>query len=62
MDEKKLNESGEKLEDEQLEGVAGGLFASRNQLSDKTADDTPVDSKRKPGGSGKPVIEIPLPR
>lgn len=30
MDEKKLNESGAELTDEQLNEAAGGLFAPRN--------------------------------
>ena len=34
MDEKKLNESGAELTDEQLNEAAGGLFAPRKQKID----------------------------
>jgi|GEM_PF-4003850 len=61
MDEKKLNESGEELNDEQLNEAAGGLFAPRKPSFDPTADLTPVNLEKKPGG-GKPVIDFPEPR
>ena len=51
MDEKKLNESGAELTDEQLEDAAGGFFAPRKPGTDEKPGDVFADIKlpKKPG-------------
>ena len=51
MDEKKLNESGEELNDEQMDNAAGGFFAPRPQFPPfvPPLDPTPGGPDEKPG-------------
>ena len=59
MEEKKLNESGAELNDEQLNEAAGGFFAPRKPSFDPTAELTPVNLEKKPGG-GTGIVMPPV--